>query len=382
MASVSLQNVTKIFDEKVVAVSDFSLEVADGRFVVIVGPSGCGKTTTLRLIAGLEKPTLGSIYIADKFVNDVPPRDRDVAMVFQDYTLYPHMTVYQNMAFGLEMRNLPKSRIKQRVKETARILGIEHLLDRRPKALSGGQCQRAAIGKAVVRRPKVFLFDEPLSNLDAKLRHTCRAELKKLHTSLKATTIYVTHDQAEAMILGDAVAVCLDGKIQQVGPPLQLYDSPVNRFVAGFLGTPSMNFFNGELKFEQDRTTFVIAPPPRGVKNAVDSIILPRRLKQKLTGYRDRNIILGIRPQDLSPGGDEAARNVLLGTVGFVETLGSVAHVHFTCSTGAEFTACFDSHLAPSPGQTIRIRFDGERIHLFEQGPTGRNVILSSDTPQ
>ena len=252
MAKVSLKNVHKTYKgdkgKDVVAVTDFSLEIADREFVVFVGPSGCGKSTTLRLIAGLEEITQGEIFIGDRKVNDVAPKDRDIAMVFQNYALYPHMTVYENLAFGLKLRKYPKAEIKKRVNEAAKILGIETLLDRRPKALSGGQRQRVAVGRAIVRQPKVFLFDEPLSNLDAKMRVQMRTELTKLHQRLQATMIYVTHDQIEAMTMGQRIVVMKDGVIQQVDTPLALYNSPRNIFVAGFLGSPPMNLINGKLK--------------------------------------------------------------------------------------------------------------------------------------
>jgi multiple sugar transport system ATP-binding protein len=262
MARVLLENVTKIFDGEVTAVSNFNLEVADGEFMVIVGPSGCGKTTTLRMIAGLEKITSGNIYIGNTLVNDVRPKERDVAMVFQNYALYPHMTAYQNMAFPLKMREFPKAEIKKRIKESAKLLGIERFLNRKPKALSGGQRQRVAVGRAIVRNPKAFLFDEPLSNLDARLRLTTRAELKDLHRKLQTTTIYVTHDQAEAMSLGDRICVMYDGKIQQIAGPVEVYERPVNKFVAGFLGTPPMNFFTGCLKSQNDTACYCVAATP------------------------------------------------------------------------------------------------------------------------
>ncbi len=250
MAEVILEKVGKVFPGDIEAVKDFSLDILDGEFVVLVGPSGCGKSTTLRMIAGLEEITEGTIRIEDRIINDVPPKDRDIAMVFQNYALYPHMTVYKNMAFALKLRKFPRKQIDERVRETAGILGIEELLNRRPKALSGGQRQRVALGRAIVRNPKAFLFDEPLSNLDAKLRVEMRAELKRLHHQLGTTTIYVTHDQEEAMTLGDRIVVMKDGVIQQVGVPLEVYNRPVNRFVAGFVGTPPMNFLDGRLLSE------------------------------------------------------------------------------------------------------------------------------------
>src|SRR6478609_6652007 len=256
MAQVELQSVTKVYPGGVRAVDAVDLHIRDREFVVLVGPSGCGKTTTLRMIAGLEEITGGAIRIGERVVNDVPPKDRDIAMVFQNYALYPHMTVYKNMAFGLKLRGMPKAQIDQRVKEAATILDIMHLLDRKPKALSGGQRQRVAVGRAIVREPAAFLFDEPLSNLDAKLRVTTRAELKRLHQRLRTTTIYVTHDQEEAMTLGDRIVVMKDGKIQQADTPLNTYNYPANRFVAGFIGMPPMNFFDGAIKLVDGQMVF------------------------------------------------------------------------------------------------------------------------------
>ena len=256
MARVALENVSKLYPGNVKAVDAVDLSIADQEFVVLVGPSGCGKSTTLRMIAGLEEITGGQIRIGDRIVNDIPPKNRDIAMVFQNYALYPHMTVYKNMAFALKLRGLPKDQINQRVIEAAKILDIEHLLERKPKALSGGQRQRVAVGRAIVREPAAFLFDEPLSNLDAKLRVTTRAELKRLHHRLKTTTIYVTHDQEEAMTLGDRIVVMKEGKIQQADTPLRTYNHPVNRFVAGFIGMPPMNFFDGQIRENSGQLAF------------------------------------------------------------------------------------------------------------------------------
>jgi len=292
MARILLENVTKIFDGKVTAVSNFNLEIVDGEFMVIVGPSGCGKTTTLRMIAGLEEMTSGNIYIGDRLANDVPPRDRDIAMVFQNYALYPHMNAYHNMAFALKMRNIPRAERKKRIEDAARLLGIKHLLRRKPGALSGGQRQRVALGRAIVRSPRVFLFDEPLSNLDAGLRLTTRAELKSLHQRLRTTTIYVTHDQAEAMSLGGRICVVRDGEIQQTARPMEVYEKPVNKFVAGFLGTPPMNFFAGGLKLKNDTAYFAIGD---------DAIKLPQRLRSILQEYDGKQMLLGVRPENISP---------------------------------------------------------------------------------
>src|SRR5258706_3572549 len=256
MAHVQLEKVSKVYPGGIKAVDAIDLNIADQEFVVLVGPSGCGKSTTLRMIAGLEEITGGTIRIGERIVNQVPPKDRDIAMVFQNYALYPHMTVYKNMAFGLKLRKMPKAQIDLRVNEAARILDIEHLLDRKPRALSGGQRQRVAVGRAIVREPAAFLFDEPLSNLDAKLRVTTRAELKRLHHRLKTTTIYVTHDQEEAMTLGDRIVVMKEGKIQQADTPLRTYNHPVNRFVAGFIGMPPMNFFDGQIRENSGQMVF------------------------------------------------------------------------------------------------------------------------------
>ncbi|HBT17730.1 MAG TPA: sugar ABC transporter ATP-binding protein, partial [Firmicutes bacterium] len=291
MAKVVFEHVYKKFPNGVIAVNDFNLEIKDKEFVVLVGPSGCGKTTSLRCVAGLEEASSGNIYIGDNIVNDVAPKDRDIAMVFQNYALYPHMDVYNNMAFGLKLRKFPKVEIERRVKEAAKILGIENLLDRRPKALSGGQRQRVALGRAIVREPKVFLMDEPLSNLDAKLRVQMRAELQKLHNRLKTTIIYVTHDQIEAMTMGDRIVVMKDGVVQQVGRPLDIYDNPNNVFVAGFIGTPPMNFMEGVLKQENNRLY---------VDLETIKIYVPAGKFKTANMYVDKEVIFGIRPENIS----------------------------------------------------------------------------------
>ncbi|MHC4704930.1 MAG: ABC transporter ATP-binding protein, partial [Planctomycetota bacterium] len=291
MARILLENVTKVFDGGIPAVCNFSLEVADGEFMVIVGPSGCGKTTTLRMIAGLEEITTGNIYIGEDIVNSISPKDRDIAMVFQNYALYPHMTVRQNMEFALRMRKVSQAETDRRIGEAARLLGIGRLLDRRPRALSGGQRQRVAVGRAIVRNPSAFLFDEPLSNLDARLRLAMRAELKELHRRLRTTTIYVTHDQAEAMSLGERICVMNDGAIQQIAAPVEIYDHPANKFVAGFLGTPPMNFLQGRIEAGGDTLYFTIGE---------DTVALPQQLKTTLGEYCDREMTLGIRPEDMS----------------------------------------------------------------------------------
>src|SRR5262249_28704789 len=317
MARVELEKVSKVFPGGVKAVDAIDLSIKDQEFIVLVGPSGCGKSTTLRMVAGLEEITAGTIRIGDRVVNDVPPKDRDIAMVFQNYALYPHMTVYKNMAFGLKLRGMPKAQIDQRVKEAATILDIMHLLDRKPKALSGGQRQRVAVGRAIVREPAAFLFDEPLSNLDAKLRVTTRAELKRLHQRLQTTTVYVTHDQEEAMTLGDRIVVMKDGKIQQADTPLRTYNYPANRFVAGFIGMPPMNFFDGQIRENGDvllfqEGNFTGSPLGGNGKNLTRSgggdltlpaggftLSVPEHVKDALRPSIGRHLVLGIRPEHL-----------------------------------------------------------------------------------
>jgi len=372
VARVLLENVSKIYDGKVCAVSNFNLDIADGEFMVIVGPSGCGKTTTLRMIAGLEKTTAGNIYIGDTLVNDVPPKDRDVAMVFQNYALYPHMTVYQNMAFALKMRNLPAGQIKQRIKEVTVLLGIERLLNRKPRALSGGQRQRVALGRAIVRNPKVFLFDEPLSNLDAKLRVTTRTELKALQRRLQSTSVYVTHDQAEAMTLGERICVMHNGVIQQVAGPMEVYERPVNKFVAGFLGIPAMNFFTGCLKFKNDTTSFVIDN---------DTIMLPKRLRTVISDYHDKEIVLGVRPENFSPHQYLGQiNNTISAAVNVVEPMGIRTDVYLTNHAGKKFVAGIGPYTKLKANDTVKIYIDLEKIHLFEPGETGKNITISGST--
>src|SRR5271163_2174097 len=299
MARVLIRNLNKMYDE-VHAVKDVNLEIRDKEFLVLVGPSGCGKTTTLRMVAGLEAITSGQVLIGDTVVNELPPMDRDIAMVFQNYALYPHMTVYDNMAFGLKMRKFDKSEIAKRVKDAADILGIQELLKRKPRQLSGGQRQRVALGRAIVRHPRVFLFDEPLSNLDAKLRVQMRVELKKLHERLGTTAIYVTHDQVEAMTLGDRVVVMCDGRVQQVGDPMELYNQPANRFVAGFIGSPAMNFADVRIAAENGS----LWAESEGIR-----IKVPAPIKDRLSSYAGKEVTFGIRPEDLSIAGDGEAKD-------------------------------------------------------------------------
>jgi len=344
MAKVVLKDVSKIFDKGAVAAKDINIEIKDREFAVLVGPSGCGKSTTLRLIAGLEEATTGEIYIGDRLVNDVPPKDRDVAMVFQDYALYPHMTAYENLAFSLKLRRYSKDEIKNRVNRAAEILGIKELLARRPKALSGGQRQRVALGRAIVRDPKVFLFDEPLSNLDAKLRVQMRAELKKLQSRLNATTIYVTHDQVEAMTLGDKICVLNEGTIQQIGDPLTLYNKPTNRFVAGFMGAPPMNFFDGRLK--------------------EDGTFETKEFRVKVADKgKDWEATLGVRPEDIKiTDGDSEIK----GTVSVVEPVGSEYFVHVEIGQNAiTVRTKLDKEL--KVGGEINLIFDPQKLHLFNR---------------
>ena len=364
MAEVELKKVTKIFDKGNIGVKDVSFKVEDGEFVVILGPSGCGKTTTLRLIAGLETVTSGEIYIDGKLVNNVPPKDRDIAMVFQNYALYPHMSVYDNMAFGLKMRKVPKDEIKRRVLEAAKILGIEHLLDRKPRELSGGQRQRVALGRAIVRHPKVFLFDEPLSNLDAKMRVKMRAELSKLHKRLNATSIYVTHDQVEAMTLGDKIVLLNDGEVQQIADPLTLYHKPKNRFVAGFIGSPPMNFFEGVIKRKENKVFFI--------NEFVEVPIISEKAR---TFEENKEVILGVRPEDIY---HEPFRHneepSFKATVDFIETLGNEVLVYY--SRGEfQFISRITPRAIPKEGETLEVLIDPEKIHIFDKD-TGLNLLV------
>ncbi len=362
MASLNLKGIYKRYAGGVTAVSDFNLDIADKEFIVLVGPSGCGKSTTLRMIAGLEEISEGELYIGEKMVNDVAPKDRDIAMVFQNYALYPHMTVFDNMAFGLKLRKMPKAEIKKRVTEAARILDIEHLLDRKPKALSGGQRQRVALGRAIVREPKVFLMDEPLSNLDAKLRGQMRTEISKLHQRLQTTFIYVTHDQTEAMTMGTRIVVMKDGFIQQIDSPQVLYDNPCNVFVAGFIGSPPMNFIDATLDKKEDGfyLTFGTA-----------SVKIPDGKAQQLEGseYIGKTVILGIRPENLH---DEEAfiaqapECTIDAKVEVTELMGATTHLYLDVA-GTGFTAIVNPRTTAKPGDTIKIALDGNKIHLFDK---------------
>jgi len=353
MAHVSLRNVTKQFDDGTVAVRNVSFDLPDGEFLVIVGPSGCGKSTTLRMIAGLETASEGEIRIGDRTVNDVHPKDRDIAMVFQNYALYPHMSVRQNLEFGLKMRKMPKPDRARRVAEVARMLELEPLLDRKPKALSGGQRQRVALGRAIVRNPKVFLFDEPLSNLDAKLRSQTRAELQKLHHDLKATSIYVTHDQVEAMTMADKIVVMDRGEVQQIDSPLELYNRPINRFVAGFIGTPAMNFFDGVLERTAEGIRF-IEQGGAGLQIPLDDV----------PSAYDRAAALGVRPEHLSLT-DDSDRFGFPVPVEVVETLGNQTLVHFPTAAGLAIASVHPDR-SIRYGDRVRLRVASDRAHFFD----------------
>ena len=364
MASVSLKHIYKIYTGGVTAVSDFTLDIEDKEFIVLVGPSGCGKSTTLRMVAGLEEITDGELYIADKLVNDVAPKDRDIAMVFQNYALYPHMTVYDNMAFGLKLRKTPKAEIERRVKEAARILDIEHLLNRKPKALSGGQRQRVALGRAIVREPKVFLMDEPLSNLDAKLRVQMRTEITKLHQRLQTTFIYVTHDQTEALTMGSRIVVMKDGFVQQVDTPQNLYDYPINQFVAGFIGSPQMNLFNAKLVREGDQIW---------AEFGENKILIPKGKIAKLTdeSYIGKEVVMGIRPENIH---DEqvfiaAQPNSLINVkVEVVELLGSETFLYLHASgKDTNVIARVNPRTPTRGGDSIQVAFDTNHLHFFDK---------------
>ncbi len=372
MANVILKNVYKRYEGGVVAVSDFNLDIADKEFIILVGPSGCGKSTTLRMIAGLEEISDGEVYIGDKLVNDVQPKDRDIAMVFQNYALYPHMTVFDNMAFGLKLRKIPKDDIKRRVGEAAKILEIEHLLDRKPKALSGGQRQRVALGRAIVRNPKVFLMDEPLSNLDAKLRVQMRVEITKLHQRLATTFIYVTHDQTEAMTMGSRIVVMKDGFIQQVDDPTTLYRHPVNTFVAGFIGMPPMNFFNSRLVKDAKGVAFELDNGNIYLDQAKYDV-------PEVNDYIGKDVIIGIRPEFMSDDAESVARSTATGSVfnahvDVVEKLGAQSFLY--CTVGdSSITASVDPIASNTKvGDTVVIAIDNRRVNIFDK-ETEKSII-------
>ena len=362
MASLSLKGIGKRYPNGFEAVKDFNLEIEDQEFIIFVGPSGCGKSTTLRMIAGLEEITTGDLFIDGKRMNEVEPKDRDIAMVFQNYALYPHMTVFDNMAFGLKLRKVPKEEIEQKVLEAAKILDLEQLLDRRPKALSGGQRQRVAMGRAIVRNPKVFLMDEPLSNLDAKLRVQMRAEIASLHQRLGATIIYVTHDQTEAMTLCTMIVVLKDGVIQQVDTPKRLYNEPQNLFVAGFIGSPQMNFIDAVCKVHGEEVRlefgdFSIVLPPQKAKKLIDG------------GYADKTVVMGIRPDDIDDSQiqiETYGDTVIEADVTGYELLGSEVLLYYTVA-GVNMTARVDARTTAKIGDHIRLALDPEKIHVFDK---------------
>ncbi len=367
MAQVSLNNVSKVFPGNVYAIRDINLGIENKEFVVLVGPSGCGKSTTLRIIAGLEEATAGDVYIGDQRVNDVPPKDRNIAMVFQNYALYPHMSVYDNMAFGLRLRKYPKSEIDSRVKEAATILGIEKLLHRKPRELSGGQRQRVAVGRAIVRKPLVFLFDEPLSNLDAKMRVQTRTEIKKLHIRLQTTMIYVTHDQTEALTMGTKIVVMKDGIIHQIADPISLYDKPVNKFVAGFIGSPPMNFINGRIVKKNDKFYF---DEGKFTVRIVDSMM------KAVEGYLGREVTFGIRPEDIYDKlfvSEAPPDNTIKATCEVIEPMGSEAYLYL--NTGKNpLIAKVGGHNKPALNQDMDLVFDMSKIHFFDKD-TEKTII-------
>ena len=372
MAKVSLKNVYKRYEGGFVAVSDFNLEIDDKEFIILVGPSGCGKSTTLRMIAGLEEITDGEIYIGDKLVNDVPPKDRDIAMVFQNYALYPHMTVFDNMAFGLKLRKIPKDEIKRRVEEAAKILEISHLLERKPKALSGGQRQRVALGRAIVRNPKVFLMDEPLSNLDAKLRVQMRVEITKLHQRLATTIIYVTHDQTEAMTMGTRIVVMKDGVVQQVDDPTQIYQHPVNTFVAGFIGMPPMNFIDSELSEDNGRLY---------VKFAGTRLALPndKYYIDKVRAYIGKPVMLGLRPETISDAREEVEKgrethSTFEANVDVLERLGAETYLYVSVDNENLVARVDPTTSATKVNDQIELVVSTDRVVLFDK-ETEKTII-------
>ena len=362
MASLELKGVYKIYPGNVAAVKDFNIEIADKDFIILLGPSGCGKTTTLRMIAGLEEISMGELYIGDKLVNDVSAKDRDIAMVFQNYALYPHMTVYDNMAFGLKLRKIPKEEIDRRVDEAAEILDIKHLLDRKPKALSGGQRQRVALGRAIVREPKVFLMDEPLSNLDAKLRAQMRTEINKLHKRLDTTFIYVTHDQTEAMTMGTRIVCMKDGVVQQIAAPQDLYENPVNMFVAGFIGSPQMNFVNAMLDKKADGYYITFG-------NATIKIPEGKAKLLEEKGLESKEVVFGIRPENVK---DEPAvisaypESTVTAEVTVTEAMGAETFLYLKIE-GNDFIARVNPRTQAKHGDTITVAFELEKMHLFDK---------------
>ncbi len=373
MSNVRLNNVRKVYDNGFEAVRSATFDIEDGEFVVLVGPSGCGKSTTLRMVAGLESVTDGDIYIGDRRVNDVPPKDRDIAMVFQNYALYPHMSVFDNMAFGLKLRKFPKKEIEQRVKSAAETLGISEILDRKPKQLSGGQRQRVAVGRAIVRRPQVFLFDEPLSNLDAKLRVQMRTEISKLHRTLGATMVYVTHDQVEAMTMGDRIVVLKDGDIQQIDSPLNLYNRPTNQFVAGFIGSPAMNFLEGSI--DMSSGAIFVSRDGSIQFHLADAIV--KALKKR----ESRPVVMGIRPEDIylsgGPFATPTTEPVTSMMLEVMEPMGNEIFLYTRSAAGAMV-----ARIAPQPlpevGSSVSLAFDTAMVHLFD-ADSGDSLVSYAD---
>jgi len=366
MAGVVLKDVCKVYDGGTsLAVNNVNLTIKDREFMVLVGPSGCGKSTTLRMIAGLEEISSGTVTIGDRVVNNVPPKDRDIAMVFQNYALYPHKTVYENMAFGLRLRKFPKADIDKRVRAAAEILGIQEYLNRKPKALSGGQRQRVAVGRAIVRKPEVFLFDEPLSNLDAKMRVQMRTEISKLHTRLETTMIYVTHDQIEAMTMGDRICVMKDGVIQQVDTPLNIYDHPANTFVAGFIGTPPMNIFRGNIQQDGDKLIF---------NNENMRLVLPENWKSAAEKFINRELLFGIRPEDIGSERAELLKDVqyIKAKIEVMEPMGAETYLYLDAATDNKVSciARVDAHKQTKVGETLALPILVSNAHLFDPETT------------
>ena len=368
MAEVVLKNISKVYEGDVKAVDNVNIHINDKEFCVFVGPSGCGKTTTLRMIAGLESISGGELFIYGKLVNDMAPKDRDIAMVFQNYALYPHMSVFENMAFGLRIRKYPQQEIQNRVKEAAQILDIESLLERKPKALSGGQRQRVAVGRAIVRKPKVFLFDEPLSNLDAKLRVQMRAEISALHTRLQATMIYVTHDQVEAMTMGDKIVVIKDGLIQQIGTPLGLYNHPINRFVAGFIGSPPMNILSVDV-VEKGGTV--------AIEEGSFTVTLSGVQAEALKSYVGKRVLFGIRPEDMTYQPQAGSKNEISANVEVVEPLGAEIHLYVGTQNN-QMVATVNPNYQFHVGDTVHFVPDMERVHFFD-GETEQAILFNEE---
>lgn len=360
MAQVSVRNLTKIFPGNILAVDNVNLGINNKEFVVLVGPSGCGKSTTLRMIAGLEEPSSGDIFIGNRLVNNVPAKNRDIAMVFQNYALYPHMTVFENMAFGLKLRGYPRLEIDRRVKEAAEILGIQKLLNRRPKELSGGERQRVAVGRAIVRKPMVFLFDEPLSNLDAKMRVQMRTEIHKLHLRLQTTMIYVTHDQVEAMTMGDKIVVMKSGKVQQIADPITIYDKPVNKFVAGFIGSPPMNFMTGKIFKREGKLYF---------NEGKFQVKIVQEMYDQLKSYLDKDVVLGIRSEDIYDKlfvSEAPPENIVRVTCEVFEPMGSEVYLYL--NTGRHtFIARVGAHDRPEVNRDMDLVFDMSKVHFFDK---------------